>query len=193
MWIFRDGLDVGLGPPGFALTLVGLGCHCRWLTCASAFIAESPWFDETAAVWSRRPTNHRLTPHAFREMKFILRQLLAHFSSVLGGGRVGWGGVFLLLSRQPCKMAPVDFLSLYIKGPKPSWGPLQKCSEAPLSIFHSENHAKCPPLALSYFKSSSFFCEVILLANRVLFPNEYWLNCKWWCACHVHVTLHFVL
>lgn len=59
MWTFRADwmfalarLGADTGRPGLSLSLATLG---------ERFIAESPWFDETAAVWSRSPANHRLT------------------------------------------------------------------------------------------------------------------------------------
>lgn len=71
--------------PGCVLTVVGLGCHWRTALAelGERFIAESPWFYETAAVWSRSPSADRVTTvllkaptsHAFREMKFIVSQL----------------------------------------------------------------------------------------------------------------------
>lgn len=82
MWTSRS--DWMLGParvcadsgrPGLSLT--------DGAELGERFIAESPWFYETAAVWSRSPSADRVTTvllkaptsHAFREMKFIVSQL----------------------------------------------------------------------------------------------------------------------
>lgn len=80
-WVFSLArLCADTGRPGLSLAELG-----------ERFIAESPWFYETAADWSRSPSNRRLTQSSHfprlsgNEVYFELT--LAHFSSVdaLGG------------------------------------------------------------------------------------------------------------
>lgn len=76
---------------GCVLTLVGLGCHCRWLSWASGLLLNHHDFTKQrrsevgvrlTTVLLKAPTSH-----AFREMKFILRQLsrILAVLEILGG------------------------------------------------------------------------------------------------------------
>lgn len=155
MWTFRQ----HLAWPGCVLTLVGLDCHCRWLRWASALLLNhhdftKQWRSEVGVrlttVLLKAPTSH-----AFREMKFILRQLYRILAALV---LLGMGGLSpLLITRQPCKMAPIDFLSLYSEGPDPP-GALSEIVQRPPSRALLQEPCKMAgsPLTLCYSRSLLF-------------------------------------
>lgn len=113
--------------PGYVLTLDGPGCHCRWLSWASALLLNHHDFTKQ---WRSEVRVHRLTQNShFPRLsgnEVYFEATLAHFSSV---GAL-WGA--LPLTRQQCKMAPIDFLSLYSERPDPL-GALSKIVKRPPS------------------------------------------------------------